>query len=538
MSKKSSLFVWSNIFAFCGIALLVVSCSVCRQHKEGCVSPLDYGLKKARTGEERYEVLYKVHSEALRLGKAVDYSGIKKIDLVIPKGAKSIPLGERTDFKGVTITVINNSKTLFLFEYTAAMLPISVKASEVDNQIYSEQSLKRGLYLLSIKDEKPWVENREGYSYGATRKDIILVENGKGLDSPCSPYNNVYSNPTFLYRSVTGKEKCFENVVFQRLPGSTYITKLVKISNENCTKVENVSVITPAGALNGDQAICINNCTNVLLKNINIEGTYSTKDKFGYGISMDNVWDVTCENIIARTEWGVFGTNNTHKVHLKGCNVNRFDIHCYGKDVLCEDCSFSGTGGVYSSVFGTIDYRRCTFDDACPYINRPDYNAYVPFRLVLKECIINATARQPFIVNLRKWNEDINARAELKVKCWPDIVIENLTVNISEGMNVFELFRVPREYSYKRPVANISSIAIKGLGFKYSPNASLVVFKLSSSEITLANPLECTLKDIHLVPESDIPIVKSTGKQRPENRLIVNMKGPSGVPIKVPKILN
>lgn len=522
----------------CLLCFLMTACSVCRQQKDGCVSPLDYGLKKAKTGEERYGVLYKVHSEALRLGKTVDYSRIKKIDLVIPKGAKSIPLGEKTDFKGVTITVRNNVKTFFLFEYTAPLQPIIVKATEVDKQSYTEPALQQGLYLLSIKDENPWVENREGFNYGATRKDIVLIEDGKGLDVSCSPYNNKASKPSYTYRLVTKEEKSFENLVFKRMPGSSYMTKLVKFSNENNVRIESISVTTPEGTLYGDQAVCVYNCTNVSLKDISIDGTYSTTEKFGYGISMNNVWNVTCENIQSNTAWGVFGTNNTHKVHLKNCNVNRFDVHCYGSDVLCEDCTFNGTGGTYSSVFGTIEYRRCTFNEACPYINRPDYNAYVPFKLVLKDCIINATARQPFIVNLRKWNEDINARAELKVKCWPDIFVQNLTVNISEGMNVFELFRVPRDYSNKRPVANISSIAISGMDFHYSPNTSPVVFKLSSSEVTLANHIDCTLKDIHLVPERDIPIVKSAREQEAENRLIVNMKGPSGVPIKVPTLLD
>lgn len=82
------------------------------------------------------------------MGKTVDYSRIKKIDLVISKGAKSIPLSEKTDLRGVTITVMNNNKNLFLFEYTKEMQPITVKAKEVDNQSFSEKVFKKGLYLF------------------------------------------------------------------------------------------------------------------------------------------------------------------------------------------------------------------------------------------------------------------------------------------------------------------------------------------------------------------------------------------------------
>ena len=516
------------LFLCAFVALALSACSVCRQHGGDCISPLDYGLKKARTGEERYEVLYKAHAEALRLGKAVDYSGIKKIDLVIPKGAKSIPLTERTDFRGATITVTNNSKTLFLFEYKQEVLPIAVNAGDVDRQCYTAPQLRKGLYLLSVTDEKPWVENREGYSYGATRKDIVLIEDGAGLDGPCSPYNNKASKPGCVYRPVSKAEKSFANVVFKRLPGSTFLTKLVKFSYENNVRIENVSITTPAGTLYGDQAICVYDCTNVLLDNITIDGTYSTTEKFGYGISMNNVWNVECRNVKSVTPWGVFGTNNTHQIHLVDCEIDRFDIHCYGKDVLCEGCIFNGTGGIYSSVFGTIAYRSCTFNGANAYINRPDYNAYVLFTLVLKDCIINAAESLPYIINLRQWNDVVNSREELKTKCWPNVSIENLTVNLHEGMDFFELFRVPRNYSNKRPVAGISAITINGLKFQYPSSTTSVKFKLSSSEVRTANRMNCTIDDLHLIPDNVEPAVKNTVNQKMNERIIVNMLGPKG----------
>ena len=518
------------------VALALTACSVCRQHGGDCISPLDYGLKKARTGEERYEVLYKAHAEALRLGKAVDYSGIKKIDLVIPKGAKSIPLTERTDFRGATITVTNNSKTLFLFEYKQEVLPIAVNAGDVDRQSYTAPQLRKGLYLLSVTDEKPWVENREGYSYGATRKDIVLIEDGAGLDGPCSPYNNKASKPGCVYRPVSKAEKSFANVVFKRLPGSTFLTKLVKFSYENNVRIENVSITTPAGTLYGDQAICVYDCTNVLLDNITIDGTYSTTEKFGYGISMNNVWNVECRNIQATTAWGVFGDNNVHQIRLEDCIVNRFDIHCYGKDVLCEGCTFNGTGAQYSSVFGTIEYRNCVFNDASPYLNRADYNAYVPFDLVLKDCVINTSATRNYLFNLRTWSETVNNREELKKKCWPDVTIVNLTVKMVEGIKAFELFRVPSKYTNKNLVGGLSSITIRGLSFHYPENMAPVPFKLSSAAVRLENNVKLSMEDV----KTSSLTTKSTTTRSAVNlnvpvNLIVNMRGPKGEEIKESK---
>ena len=523
MSRKPVCF---SFFGSCLVSLICLSaCSVCRQQKFDSVSPLDYGLRTARNGEERYEVLYQTHREAIRLGRKVDYSGIKKIDLVIPRGAKSIPLTDKTEFGGVRITVENNSKTLFLFEYTREMRPITVKARDVDNQNYTSPYLGKGLYLLSIKDDRLWVANREGYSYGATRRDIVLIEDGKGKDGPCSPYSSASSSPSYVYRAVTNEEKSFANITFVRRPGSTQLTKLVRFTNENNIRIENVSITTPVDTLIGDQVIHIENCSNIQLIDITIDGTYSTKEQYGYGISLNNVWNVTCKNIYAKTSWGVFGTNNVHKAHLVNCDINRFDIHCYGKDVLCEDCSFTGTGGIYSSVFGTIEYRRCTFNDASPYFNRADYNAYVHFNLVLKDCIVNAPKTRPYLFNLRTWSDKINERAELKTKCWPDVTIENMTVNLPEGIDTFELFRVPKSFANKRPAAGLSEISIKGLVFNYPPNAKkMIAFKLSSSELQLVNRLNCTLEGIELRPGGERILTRSVNDQPSSDRIIVNMK--------------
>lgn len=503
------------------------ACSVCRHINADSISPLDYGLMKAQTGEERFEVLFKTHEEALRLGKGVDYSGIKKIDLEIPKGAKSIPLSENTNFRGTIISVVNNSKDFFLFEYKKKMIPISASATEVDNCRYTTPDLKSGLFLLSITDGNPWVVNREGFNYGATRKDLILIENGKGKDGPCSPYSTKASSPVYLYREVTDKAKTFSNLEFIRLSGSSKLTKLVRFSCENNVQIENISITTPEGSLYGDQAICAEDCSNVLLKNIIINGTYSTTEKFGYGISMNNVWNVSCKNIQSKTAWGVFGTNNTHKVHLENCNIDRFDVHCYGKDILCDNCTFNGMGGVYSSVFGTIEYRGCVFNEARLYINRADYNAYVFFNLVLKDCIINPTKNRPYLINLQSWSDKINEREELKTKCWPNVSIENLTVNVPEGIDAMELFRVPKKFTNKKPIAGLSAISIKGLVFKYKKSAPAVSLKISSTEVQLENPFVCLLEGIKLLPDEDGAFSRF-GQNQDKGIVVVNMKNSKG----------
>lgn len=47
-----------------------------RVHKD--ISPYDFGLSRAKTGIERYEVLLRTHKAAIAAGVNVDYTGIKK----------------------------------------------------------------------------------------------------------------------------------------------------------------------------------------------------------------------------------------------------------------------------------------------------------------------------------------------------------------------------------------------------------------------------------------------------------------------------
>lgn len=63
-------------------------------NKKKDLSPLDYCLAKARTGVERYQVLYETHRAAVAAGVNVDYSGIGRISIEIPDNPKQISLIE------------------------------------------------------------------------------------------------------------------------------------------------------------------------------------------------------------------------------------------------------------------------------------------------------------------------------------------------------------------------------------------------------------------------------------------------------------
>ena len=83
------------------------------------ISPYEYGYSNADTPIKRYNVLLKTHTAAVNNGVDVDYSNLPPIiDLEIPQNAKSIPLTQNNDFKGVTFNVLNKEKNIALFSKT------------------------------------------------------------------------------------------------------------------------------------------------------------------------------------------------------------------------------------------------------------------------------------------------------------------------------------------------------------------------------------------------------------------------------------
>ncbi len=76
------------------------------------ISPLDFGLREAANGTDRFNVLYNTHTKALAIGAEVSYAGIDTLEIELPPDFKSIPLGPRTDFGGLVMYVTNKGKNI------------------------------------------------------------------------------------------------------------------------------------------------------------------------------------------------------------------------------------------------------------------------------------------------------------------------------------------------------------------------------------------------------------------------------------------
>lgn len=506
--------------------------------QDSLLSPKAFGLFEAQSDSDRYEVLYNTHVAALEAGVSVDYSGLEELTIEIPKSAKRIPLGRTTDFKGLRLIVRNKSKLCYLFELRQPAHDIVIDKQLLDGGDFSSvPELAKGLFQLVVEDTNYWVKQRSGYSYGAKRRDILLISDGHSRNAPVAPYNNEQSAPVCSLCMVDENENpvVIQNLTFIRDEMNTYKVQLFTISQQNNLLIKNLTIITPESKLVADAAIDISNCTNVTLENVTINGTYSRSDHYGYGIQMNNVWNSRFIRLNAQAKWGIFGTNNINTVFLQECDINRFDIHCYGRDVMARDCKFSNLYNQFSSFFGTLTYIKCRFVNCIPLLFEPSYNAYTPFDLNMEDCVFDAFPSRNYLISAGNLDGAENLRPELAKKCWPNISIKNLTVNIPDNIDKFVIFNSKSQKGEDAEISYFSKMTINGMKFNYSGSGHAANLYLSNRYVKLKQSYQCEISQLDIIPVSDTKITQATTKYSYPASLFINLRYSAKDVIKVSK---
>lgn len=439
-----------NRFSILIVIITISTPSFCNISRTG-ISLLDEGINDAKTGIERYWLIYNTHKKAKAKGTTVSYQGLKEIQIEIPPNALAIPLSVYNDFNGVIFDVLNNSMNISLFSLYQHPTPIEFSKSEFANYDIPPSLESDESFLLRITDDEPWVFNRSGYDYGAKRCDLLIVENGKYKNSVVSSYNTPISKPIFSYYTQQASKYTIKNFTLNRCSNSTYITKALLIKGYYNVDISGIQINTPSNSgLSGDAAIQLEDCAKVSVTNVSINGTYSLHDKFGYGISMSNVSSVFFSNLYAFGEWGVFGDNYVNGAILKNCTINRFDIHCYGKDILFKNCVLRDLYNQFSSVMGNVKFVRCIFNNFVPVLFESSYNAYTEFNLLFQRCTIFPTIEKNYIIYGGEICSDvINLRPELSIKKWPNVTVKGLKIYFPDDVEELYLYKIAQPYNNK-----------------------------------------------------------------------------------------
>jgi hypothetical protein len=224
------------------------------------------------------------------------------------------------------------------------------------------------------------------------------------------------------------------------------------------------------------------NCVDVTLDGISINGTYSLPKRFGYGVSLDNIYNLQVKNMYARANWGVFGNNNVNKAMLQDCDINRFDIHCYGKDVSFEKCTFVDFYNQFSSIYGLISFKHCTFTRFTPILIEGTYNALTAFDVVFDHCKINLDKNHSALFTIFGFSKQENSRPELREKCLPNITLLNCQVNVADGVKKWYVYNTNNIQEYEGRFSYISKATIEDLSTN-AKESDLSVFSKNINSI-------------------------------------------------------
>lgn len=427
------------------------------------LSPYDFGLDTAKTGIGRYYVLYNTHKAAVEQGVDVDYYGIGELDIEIPADVKPIPLTQYNSFHQLVLNVTNNSKGCFLFERIIPTDSITIPKELIDKGDFrSIPQLRNGQYILILEDQTPWVDNRSGYKYGHNRKDILLIKNGIASNKPVMPYNTPETKVVATYCKASSVPTVVSGLSFIRTKESTFRTYAFDIQNIANLVLCDIEIVTPPTDLVADVAIRVYNVADFQCDYVRINGTYSRTDYSGYGLCLDNVWKSRFSHLWGHANWGIFGTNNMNDVEIEYSDINRFDIHCYGRDVTMKNCTFSNLYHQFSSMYGTLKFEDCIFDNEIPVLLESTYNAYTPFELVFDRCLFYVTKTCNFLVDARMLTTTVNSRPEVALKCLPNIKMTNSTIHLSESVDNYYMFHF-KSVEYKEKVGYVENLDIQDL---------------------------------------------------------------------------
>ncbi len=411
-----------------------------------------------------------------------------------------IPLPDYTDFNGWTIEISQQAKIpIYLFHFsesTEQRLSQNVGKSAIDaGRFTSIDKLNVGTKLLVIEDRTPWTYRNETpgtyFPDGQPgtpwqkwdrhdpkyRRDILLLENGVAQNTVIAPYSTRASKPSCSFVTVTKHKKEIKNLRFHRKETSGDIAKLLYITNSNNIALSNITVETEPSDKRKDACITIINSTNVSVENYTIQRTYSSPTAYGYGIDMNNVWNVHFSKMKASgPEWGVFGNNNLNTVRLDSCTINRMDLHMYGKDIVCSHCTFRNDNykaeiaqvmdcldtyqekhthvcNRYAALYGTLTYESCHFDGFVPFLTDYGYNIFSKCNIEFKNCIMDIFQdKYAYLFMMGYWGATKNERPENTMRNWYDVLIENMTIRLhTEIPSIYLFYFLDREL-YRAPI--------------------------------------------------------------------------------------
>lgn len=477
------------------------------------LKPEMFGLVQTDDGSN-YDRLLLMYKLAKSINATISWEGYANSTITLTTlRTTPIQLLQVNDFCGVTFEVKNTQQNITLFsakggefgKLTTADSVIKPYLESLDYSAVPEIGTGTGLWLLKVHDVTTWTVRTDTTPTAVDRYDLILINDGLAYNYPI--YSYTQGSPTFEYVRVDSAPTIIKNLQVVRVAGCTAITYALSISNLNNVLIENMEVVTKeVNGLSHDAAIQANDCSNLTFINVTVNSIYDTTG-YAYGFSFNNIYNLVMDRInTSNYNWGVMGNNYLNTVTMTNSNLNRFDLHLYGRDFQFIHCQFKKTYNQFCNVYGQIIFDGCQFNNTTPILYEGSYNVWTGHDVTFKNCTFkNVTT----LFNLYRLDNTVNSRPELSQKCLPNVNVEYCV--FTTPVNGINLFTVPEG---TMPVlGHIDHVYINGL--KYIDPTGIPSFTIANKGLSTLNAIKVIANNVSLLPDSDDGIVDETTKYSP-----------------------
>ena len=160
--------------------------------------------------------------------------------------------------------------------------------------------------------------------------------------------------------------------------------------------------------------------------------------------------------------------------------------------MYAKNTTFRDLYNQFSSFYGTLSYRNCTFIDFVPVLFETSYSSYTFFKLEMRDCFLKVDKSRPYLIQAGNPSLlDDNARVELRNTSWPNITIEKSRIELPKGQKDWTLFYVNGKSH--NPIDGISSIVIKGTEIHGTGKEAALLF--SNRKIKTKNSIKVSISE-------------------------------------------
>lgn len=393
------------------------------------LNPIMFGVLTSNSNSA-FSVLENTHKNANNVGVPVNYRGIVLIEINITNSFSSIPVKYGVDFCGCRFIVgneTNYSGALFTINNDNTETSITIQGSELDKTLLSSIAELPDYPLLLISSDNTPLAPRVGYSQVYMREDIAYVNRKWASNAPIYTYSTQESEVSSKYVRVDEREKYFKNIVFERKADNTAMIFLLFCEKQFNITIDNVVSITPSSTLIGDRIIYIKKCVNVHVSNIVFNGSYSLSNSYGYGIELENVADITIENMYGNAPWHLFAATCLNGCVIKNSWIQGFDCHAYGRNVTIENCQIDSFLQLGYAFFGYAIVKNSVFhglgDMKCFYCSIGCHAS-----LKIQNCALSMVSNGSLIYVQLEEPDERGRRTDIVWDVHPNISIDGLTI--------------------------------------------------------------------------------------------------------------